>query len=93
VIAEIGERGLRTTTKKTGLDRPTIRGIPKGKRVKASTLVEVVIGLGSQQVDLVRAAQKMSLFSKVASEALIKGYCIDRLSRHDLSGLSRVRLR
>jgi lambda repressor-like predicted transcriptional regulator len=51
VIAEIGERGLRRTAKKIGLDRKTIRGILKRKGVKASTLAKVVIGLPSQQGD------------------------------------------
>jgi uncharacterized protein (UPF0335 family) len=45
LIAEIGERGLRKTTKETGLDRKTIRAILKGKKVKASTLAKVVMGL------------------------------------------------
>ena len=44
LIAEITERGLRKTTKLTGLDRKTIREILRGKRVKASTLAKVVIG-------------------------------------------------
>jgi len=45
LIAEIRERGLRKTTKQTGLDRKTIRSILRGKRVKASTLAKVVMGL------------------------------------------------
>ena len=45
LIAEISERGLRKTTKQTGLDRKTIRAILKGDQVKASTLAKVVIGL------------------------------------------------
>jgi hypothetical protein len=45
LIAEISGRGLRQTTKQTGLDRKTIRAILKGKKVKASTLAKVVIGL------------------------------------------------
>jgi C-5 cytosine-specific DNA methylase len=45
LIAEISERGLRRTTKETGLDRKTIRVILKGKKVKASTLAKVVIGM------------------------------------------------
>jgi hypothetical protein len=45
LIAEISARGLRKTTKETGLDRKTIRGILSGKKVKASTLAKVVIGL------------------------------------------------
>ena len=34
LIAAISLRGLRKTTKQTGLDRKTIRGILKGKKVK-----------------------------------------------------------
>jgi hypothetical protein len=49
LIGEISAQGLRKTTKKTGLDRKTIRGILNGKKVKASTLVKVVIGMRSQQ--------------------------------------------
>jgi hypothetical protein len=49
LIAEISERGLRKTTKQTGLDRKTIRAILNGKKMKASTLAKVVIGLRSQQ--------------------------------------------
>lgn len=45
VVAEIGARGLRKTTKETGLDRKTIRRILKRKKVKASTLAKVVSGL------------------------------------------------
>jgi len=45
LIAEISKRGLRKTTKETGLDRKTIRAILKGNKVKASTLAKVVIGL------------------------------------------------
>jgi hypothetical protein len=48
LIAEISARGLRKTTKQTGLDRKTIRAILKGKKVKASTLAKVVMGLQSQ---------------------------------------------
>jgi len=44
LVAEISERGLRKTTKETGLDRKTIRAILKGKKVKASTLAKVVNG-------------------------------------------------
>ena len=44
LIAEISARGLRKTTKETGLDRKTIRAILNGKKVKASTLAKVVIG-------------------------------------------------
>jgi len=45
LISEIRTRGLRKTTKETGLDRKTIRAILKGKKVKASTLAKVVMGL------------------------------------------------
>jgi hypothetical protein len=45
LIAEISGRGLRKTTKETGLDRKTIRAILKGKKVKTSTLAKVVMGL------------------------------------------------
>ena len=48
LIAEISARGLRKTTKGTGLDRKTIRGILNGKKVKASTLARVVIRLREQ---------------------------------------------
>jgi hypothetical protein len=45
LITEISKRGLRKTTKETRLDRKTIRAILNGKKVKASTLAKVVIGL------------------------------------------------
>jgi len=45
LLEEIRQRGLRRTTKQTQLDRKTIRGITNGKKVKASTLAKVVIGL------------------------------------------------
>jgi hypothetical protein len=45
LIAEISARGLRKTTKETGLDRKTIRAILNKAKVKASTLAKVVIGL------------------------------------------------
>jgi hypothetical protein len=45
LIAEINERGLRKTTKQTGLDRKTIRAVLNGKKVKASTLAKVVVGM------------------------------------------------
>jgi uncharacterized protein (UPF0335 family) len=45
LIAEISARGLRRTTKETGLDRKTIRDILNGKKVKASTRAKVVVGL------------------------------------------------
>jgi hypothetical protein len=47
LIAEIRAGGLRKTTKQTGLDRKTIRAILNGKKVKASTLAKVAIGLQS----------------------------------------------
>jgi hypothetical protein len=40
LIAEISARGLRKTTKETGLDRKTIRAVLNGKKVKASTLAK-----------------------------------------------------
>jgi hypothetical protein len=45
LIAEISARGLRRTTKETGLDRKTIRAILGGKKVKTSTLAKIVTGL------------------------------------------------
>jgi hypothetical protein len=45
LVTEISERGLRKTTKETGLDRKTIRAILNGKKVKASTFAKVVIVL------------------------------------------------
>src|SRR5882762_3481696 len=48
LIAEISARGLRKTTKETGLDRKTIRTILNGEKVKASTLAKAVIGLGRE---------------------------------------------
>ena len=45
LIIEINGRGLRKTTRATGLDRKTIRAILNGKKVKASTLAKVVMGL------------------------------------------------
>jgi hypothetical protein len=45
LVAEINARGLRKTAKETGLDRKTIRAILNGKKVKASTLVKMVMGL------------------------------------------------
>jgi hypothetical protein len=43
---EISMNGLRKTTKEAGPDRKTIRGIFKGRKVKASTFAKVLIGLG-----------------------------------------------
>jgi hypothetical protein len=43
--AEIKERGVRNTTRQTGRDRKTIRRILNGKKVKASTLAQVVTRL------------------------------------------------
>jgi hypothetical protein len=45
LVAEIRALGLRKTTKETGLDRKTIRAILNGKKVKASTLAKLVVGL------------------------------------------------
>ena len=45
LITEINARGLRRTTKQTGLDRKTIRAILKGQKVKISTLAKVVTGI------------------------------------------------
>jgi hypothetical protein len=50
LVAEIIGRGLRKTTKQTGLDRKTLRAILKGKKVKASTLAKVVNGLRGEWV-------------------------------------------
>lgn len=47
LVAEISARGLRKTTKETGLDRKTIRRILNRKKVKTSTLAKVVMGLRS----------------------------------------------
>jgi hypothetical protein len=43
--SEIRARGVRKTTKQTELDRKTIREILNGKKVKASTLAKVVVGM------------------------------------------------
>ena len=48
LVAEINARGLRKTTKETGLDRKTIRAILNGEKVKASTLAKVVMGRTKQ---------------------------------------------
>jgi len=48
LVAEITARGLRKTTKDSGLDRKTIRGILNGKKVKVSTLAKVVIGIRAE---------------------------------------------
>ena len=45
LVAEISARGVRKTTNETRLDRKTIRAILNGKKVEASTLAKVVIGL------------------------------------------------
>jgi hypothetical protein len=50
LIAEIGRYGLRRTTKRTRLDRKTIRAVMKGQKVKISTLAKVVMGLREERV-------------------------------------------
>jgi hypothetical protein len=45
LIAEIKERGLRKTTRQTGLDRKTIRAILNGDNVRVSTLAKAVMGM------------------------------------------------
>lgn len=45
LVSEISGRGLRKTTKETGLDRKTIRAILNRKKMKASPLAKVVSGL------------------------------------------------
>jgi hypothetical protein len=45
LVAEIRALGLRKTAKQTGLDRKTIRAILNGKKVKASSLAKVAIGM------------------------------------------------
>jgi hypothetical protein len=45
IKAEITKRGVRKTTKDTGLDRKTIRAVLSGQKVKVSTLAKVVNGL------------------------------------------------
>jgi dephospho-CoA kinase len=45
LVAEIAVRGLRKTTKDSGLDRKTIRKILNRNKVKVSTLVKVVMRL------------------------------------------------
>jgi hypothetical protein len=45
LIAEMRKRSLRKRTRDIGLDRKTIRAILKGKKVKASTLAKVVMGV------------------------------------------------
>jgi hypothetical protein len=49
LIAEIRARGLRRTTKESGLDRKTIRATLNGRKVKPSTLAKIVIGMQSQR--------------------------------------------
>jgi hypothetical protein len=50
LVEEIRGRGLRETAKQTGLDRKTVRAILDGKKVKASTLAKLVVGL-RQEID------------------------------------------
>jgi hypothetical protein len=45
LIAETSARGLRKTTRDTGLDRKTIRAVLNGKKVKIATLEKIAIGL------------------------------------------------
>ena len=45
LIAEISARGLRQTTRDTGLDRKTIRAVLNRKKVKIATLAKIVMGL------------------------------------------------
>jgi len=45
LIGEISARGLRQTTKDTGLDRKTIRAVLNRKKVKIATLAKIVFGL------------------------------------------------
>ncbi len=45
LIAELKQRGLRSTTKQTGLDRKTIRAIVNGEKVKQSTLAKIVVAM------------------------------------------------
>lgn len=45
VKEEVRARGLRRTTRETGLDRKTIRAVLNGERVKPSTLAKVVAGI------------------------------------------------
>jgi len=45
LIAEISARGLRQTTRNTGLDRKTIRAVLNRKKVKIATLAKIVVGL------------------------------------------------
>jgi hypothetical protein len=48
LVTEITARGLRKTTKETGLDRKTIRAILNGKKVKVSTLARVIVGIRAE---------------------------------------------
>jgi hypothetical protein len=48
LIEKIKEHRKKKTTRRTGLDRKTIRAILRGKKVKASTLAKVVMGLREQ---------------------------------------------
>jgi hypothetical protein len=45
LIAEINARVVRKSTRQTKLDRKTLRRVLNGKKVKASTLAKVVMGL------------------------------------------------
>jgi len=51
LLAEIAAHGLRKTTKETARDRQTIRAILKGKKVKASTLAKVAVGIRKAKLE------------------------------------------
>ncbi len=48
LISEIKARGLRKVSKETKLDRKTVRTILNGKKVKASTLAKMAMGLRNE---------------------------------------------
>jgi hypothetical protein len=49
LTTEITARGLRKTTKDTGLDRKTVRAILEREKVKASTIAKAAIGMRQEQ--------------------------------------------
>lgn len=49
VMAAIKQRGVRKTTKQTGMDRKTIRAIVNGGKVKASTLAKLVVAIRNDE--------------------------------------------